>query len=585
MDSALRIKFLVACFLLIGALVGGRLFYWQVITSEDLAAAAEKQHWISFEVPAKRGEIFALDGFPLVSNEEAFLVFASLPDLSEAPAAIAAKLAPLLAPEPDQQYLATGSGLKEEEWHILKNTEEELKSRLSREDLVWVPLKHKIDRKTRSTIEELEIVGIGFEEEQKRAYPEASSAAHLLGFVGSDINGRDKGYFGLEGFYDLELRGKAGVLRREKDAAGRPILVGEASGEEKRDGRSLALTLDRVVQFIVEEKLKQGLKKYGAMSGSVAIMEPKTGAIMAMTSLPSYDPARFSQFDKELFVNPVVADSFEPGSIFKVLVMAAALDEEVVKPDTRCQQCSGPRNISGYTIRTWNNEYPSNPTMIETIQHSNNVGMVFVGEKLGIEKLVPYLGKFGIGELTEIDLEEETSPPFRPKNEWKQIDLATASFGQGIAVTPIQMVRAVGAIANKGELVKPFLVKKVIGEGEEMIIEPKTVKEVVKPTTARIITEMMVNATDNGEAKWAKPAGFRIAGKTGTSQIPVAGHYDEEKTIASFIGFAPADEPKFVMLVTLREPTSSPWGSETAAPLWFDIAEELFTYFGIQPGQ
>jgi cell division protein FtsI/penicillin-binding protein 2 len=583
MDISWRIKLLILGFFFIGILVGGRLFYWQLIAADSLAAAAEKQHSISFEVPAKRGEIFAADGFPLVNNEEAWLVFASLPDLNDDLTAIAAKLAPLLVPELSQSPIATGSSLKEEQWRLLKNTEEEIKGRLSREDLVWVPLKHKIDRTTKAAIEALKITGIGFEEEEKRAYPEASSAAQLLGFVGSDINGREKGYFGLEGFYDLELKGKTGILRREKDAAGRPILVGETSGEEKQDGRSLVLTLNRAVQFMVEEKLKEGIKRYGAASGSVVIMEPKTGAILAMASFPSYDPAKFNQYDKNLYANPIVSSFFEPGSVFKVLVMASALDAGVVKPETRCPNCDGPRNISGYTLRTWNNEYPPEPSMIEVIQQSNNVGMVFVGEKLGVNDLVSYLEKFGLGQLTGIDLEEESAPDLRPRDDWKEIDLATASFGQGIAVTPIQMTQAVGAIANQGVLVKPFLVKKVIGEGEEVIVEPKMVREVISPTTARMVTEMMVNATDNGEAKWAKPGGYRIAGKTGTAQIPVAGHYDEEKTIASFVGFAPADEPRFVMLVTLREPTTSPWGSETAAPLWFEIAKELFTYFGILP--
>jgi len=302
-----------------------------------------------------------------------------------------------------------------------------------------------------------------------------------------------------------------------------------------------------------------------------------------MASLPNYDPAYYWKYDKSLFPNPVIASSYEPGSTFKVLVMAAAIDSGVVSPETRCDKCSGPRNISGYTIRTWNDKYFPNSTMTEIIQHSDNVGMVFVSEKLGKEKLLAYIKNFGFGKPTGIDLQEEVSPPLRPDSEWKPIDLATASFGQGIAVTPLQMVRAVGAIANKGKLVKPFVVKKIIGEDKEKEIPLPEGVQVIKASTAAIITEMMVNAVDNGEAKWAKPKGFRIAGKTGTAQIPVAGHYDEEKTIASFVGFAPADEPKFVMLVTLREPTSSPWGSETAAPLWFDIASELFTYFGILP--
>lgn len=561
-----RINLLGLGFLFAGLLVGYRLCYWQVLHSEELAAAAEKQHWVTFEIPAKRGEILASDNFLLAGNEQAFLVFATPDDLKEKPEKIAAQLAPFL----------TGDT-------VLKETEEMIKQRLNRDDLVWVPLQHKVSRETKETLEKLKIAGIGFEEEQKRSYPESSSAAHLLGFVGSDINGRDKGYFGIEGFYDLEIKGQSGFLKREKDASGRPILVGSSQEEKQTDGRTLQTTVDRVVQFIIEEKLKQGLKRYGAISGSVAVMEPKTGAIFAMASLPTYDPANFSQFERQLFPNPVVAFSYEPGSSFKVLVMAAALNEGVVTPETRCDRCFGPRQVSGYTISTWNEKYFPDSTMTEVIQHSDNVGMVFVGEKLGSQKLVEYLKKFGLGQITGIDLQEESSPALRRGLEWKEIDLATASFGQGVALTPIQMLRAVGAIANKGIIVKPFVVRKIIGGKGSNEVSIKEGKEIIKPATALMMTEMMVNAVDNGEAKWAKPVGYRIAGKTGTSQIPVAGHYDKEKTIASFVGFAPADDPKFVMLVTLREPTSSPWGSETAAPLWFDISRDLFTYYGILP--
>jgi cell division protein FtsI/penicillin-binding protein 2 len=565
MGSNTRLNFLFACFLLAGFLIIGRLFWWQVVLGEKLTAAAENQHWISFEIPAARGKIFARDGFPLVTNQEAFLVFASLPDLTKGPTEISEKLAPILEPADP----STISGL--------------IKERLNRQDLVWVPLKHKISSQTKKIIEQLEIKGLGFSQESKRDYPEGSAAAHLLGFVGSDINGVDKGYFGLEGYYNLELRGQAGMLRREKDASGKPILVGEVKEEKQKNGRDLLTSIDRAVQFMVEEKLRQGLERYGAKSGSVVIMEPKTGEILAMTSHPAYDPAFFGQFDKNLFPNPVVASSFEPGSIFKVLVMSAALDEGVVKPETRCDKCSGPRNIAGYTISTWNDKYPPSPSMIEVIQQSNNVGMVFVGEKLGIPKTVSWLQNFGLGQPTGVDLEDESTPKLRPYPEWKDIDLATTSFGQGIAVTPLQMVRTVGAIANQGKLMRPFIVKKVISEEGVSEIQPKVTKEVIKPTTARVMTEIMVNAVDRSGAKWAKPKGYRIAGKTGTAQIPLAGYYDKEKTIASFVGFAPADDPKFVMLVTLREPTSSPWGEGTSAPLWFDIAKELFTYYGILP--
>lgn len=554
MREMARINFLLASFFLAGFLVMVRLFWWQVVVSEKLIAAAENQHWISFEIPTQRGKIMANDGFPLVANKQSFLVFASLPDLEETAANIAKKIAPIL--EPDDP--ATISGL--------------ITERLNRQDLVWVPLKHKISPPTKELIENLKIKGLGFEEELQRDYPESSAAAHLLGFVGADINGKDKGYFGLEGYYDLELRGQSGILRRENDAQGRPILVGEAKEEKQENGRDLLTTIDRVAQFTAEKKLQEGIRRFGAKSGSVVIMAPETGEILAMASFPAKG-----------FPNPAIASSFEPGSIFKVLVMAAALNEGVVGPETWCDKCGGPRIISGETIKTWDDKYPANPTMTEIIQQSNNVGMVYVAEKLGREKLISYLEDFGLDGPSGIDLEDELAPKFRPSSAWREIDLATASFGQGIAVTPIQMLKAVGTIANQGRLMRPFVVKKVISETGETEIKPKEEKKVISPVTARVMTEIMVNAVDKGEAKWVKPKGFRIAGKTGTAQIPLAGHYDEEKTIASFVGFAPADDPRFVMLVTLREPVSSPWGSETAAPLWFDIAGELLTYWGILP--
>lgn len=565
MGSSWRVNFLLILFVLIGFLISARLFYWQIFSFANLAALAENQHWISFEIPAKRGEILASDEAPLASNEEVFLVFASLPEIKDKVDSIADKLAPLL--EPDNP--ATIAGL--------------IKERLVRSDLVWVPLKHEVSRETKSAIENLKLEGIGFEEEQKRSYPEGSASAHLLGFVGSDINGQPKGYFGLEGYYDLELKGRSGLLRREKDASGKPILIGEVKKEEQRDGRTLLTTIDRTIQYLISAKLQEGLQRYGASSGSVVVMDPKTGAILGMAAWPHYEPENYAVFDKELYPNPAVSFAYEPGSTFKVLVMSAALNEGVIKPETRCDQCSGPRVISDYTIKTWNEKYFPNSTMTEVIQHSDNVGMVFVGEKLGTEKMVEYLQKFGLGQSTGVDLEDETSPNLRPLKEWKQIDLATVCFGQGIALTPLQMTRAVATIANGGYLVTPFVVQKVISEEGVSEIKPKIGEQILKSSTTMMMTEMMVNAVDKGEAQWAKPKGYRIAGKTGTAQIPVAGHYDQEKTIASFVGFAPADDPQFIMLVTLREPTSSPWGAETAAPLWFDIAKEIFTYKKIQP--
>lgn len=536
-----------------------KLFYLQVISYNKLAAAADSQHFISFTLPAIRGDILANDGSILVTNQPAYLVYAEPPKIKDKGQFI--------------KNIVT----------ILEIPESSIAAQIKNNQALWISLKKKVEEETVEKIKQLSLTGLGFEKEGKRYYPEASMSAHLLGFVASDSQGVDKGYFGLEGFYDKELRGRDGFLRQEKDLFGSPILIGDEERIEAENGRTLKLHLDKFVQMMVEERLKKAVERFGARGGQVIVMEPKTGVIVSMAAFPSYDPANFSNFAKELYKNPAVANSYEPGSTFKALIMAAALNENIVKPNTIIEE-KGPLDIAGYHIRTWDNQYHGEITMVQVLQYSSNVGMVAVANKLGKEKMLEYIKNFGFGSLTNIDLEEETTPELRSYDQWTEIDLATASFGQGIAVTPIQMVRAVAALANGGNLMEPHVVSEIIdSRGRIIKIKPKVVRRVIKESTAKVITEMLVKSVEGGEAHYKLPKGFRIAGKTGTAQIPVKGHYDTEKTIASFVGYAPADDPKFVMLVTLTEPTSSPWGSETAAPLFMEIASELLAYYKVFP--
>jgi len=547
--------------LIVGAfcIIFARLFYWQIIRGEQLRDQASLQYWSEFTLPALRGEIRTDDNQPLVMNVPAFLVYAE-PKQIENPVLFARAVASVLAKD-----------------------EKVILEQISNEQAYWVPLGRKVSLDVEEKLQQLQLKGLGFEKESQRYYPESSMAAQLLGFVGQDQNGLDKGYFGLEGFYDRELRGIDGKIQIQKDVKGAPILIGDAKRVEAQDGRTLLLWINKAIQNIVSERLKEGIQRYGALEGSVVVMDPKTGGILAMASYPSYDPSAYYSFDKEYYKNPVVAGSFEPGSTFKVLVMGAAINEHAVQATTVMNE-TGPVQIGEYQIRTWNDQYSGPQTMTQVIQHSSNVGMVFVEQKLGKDQLLKYIRQFGFGSPSGIDLEDETSPDLRKDNQWGDIDLATVSFGQGIAVTPMQMVRAVGTVANGGWLMEPHVVKNIIdNRGKVIDIKPKRSTQILSKQATDVITEMMVNAVDNGEAKWAKPKGYRIAGKTGTAQIPVSGHYDETKTIASFVGFAPADDPQFVMLVTLREPKTSPWGSETAAPLFFAIAKDIFLYKGIAP--
>ena len=547
-----------------------RLFYWQILKGEERSAQARQQYEIGQSISAPRGNILAKDRTWLAARGEAWLVYASLPDLKENPEKIANLLAPFFVED-------------EKDKEALLGQVSRLQNLLTRKEVVWVPLKHRVSPEVKKNIEALGIEGLGFEKEETRVYPESSSAAHLLGFVGKNSQGENVGYFGLEGYYNPSLSGKPGFTTTERDARGLPIAFGETTEVQAIEGVDLLTHIDKTVQFVLEEKLSKGIEKYGAKAGTAIVMNPKNGAVLGMASFPSYDPANYAKFGDEYFRNPAISDSFEPGSIFKILVMAAGLDAGVVKPDTKCDICSGPLKVDKYFIKTWNNQYRPDSTMIDVIVNSDNVGMAFVAQKLGADKLYDYLEKFGIGQKTGIDLQGEISPKLREKGKWSIVDLVTTSFGQGVAVTPIQMIRAASAIANQGLLPTPQVVDKILGDSWEEDIKPEIKGRVISEKTAQEITTMMVEAARSGEAKWTYLRGFKVAGKTGTAQIPIAGHYDEEKTIASFIGFAPYDDPKFIMLVTLKEPASSPWASETAAPLWYDIAKDLFIYFGIQP--
>lgn len=556
-----------------------RLFYWQVIMGKELSQDGQRQYQRGQEIVAPRGNILSSDGSWLAARDQAYQVHATLNLIEDDKDEIADRLAEIFVEPPEDEEGNIDRNLYKE---LLVIEASRIKEQLNKEG-VWVPIKNRVDDETKEKIEEFDFEGIGFDPVEGRVYPESSSSAHLLGFVGKDENGEDVGYFGLEGYYDLVLTGKPGFLKRESDARGIPIAIGRSQEISAQSGVDLLTHVDKAIQITLEKHLEESLNKYGAKQVTGIIMDPNDGAILAMATFPSFDPADYVSYGNELFINPAVSESFEPGSIFKVLVMAAGIDAGEVEPDTKCDICDKPYKVDKYFIKTWNNEYSKDATMTDVIVHSDNVGMVFVGNKLGIDRMYDYITKFGIGSVTGIDVQGESTPQVRPRDEWSIVDLATSSFGQGIATTPIQMVRAVGAIANGGVIMTPQVVDEIRGSGFREDIEPIEGERVISEEAAKKITAMMAEAAENGEAKWTYRKGFRVAGKTGTAQIAIKGYYDEEKTIASYIGFAPYDDPKYVMLISMKEPESSPWASETAAPLWYDISEDLFRYFGIQP--
>jgi cell division protein FtsI/penicillin-binding protein 2 len=583
MSPKWRLLSLSFVFLLSILLLLSRLFYWQILAADRLTAIAEAQQLTTIEIPARRGEFITADDSFLVTNQPAYFAYLARNQADSIPVDLADQLAPIIFSSVTQSATPSSLLTEKDKHELIEQTKAVINQRLDDQRLIWIPLAHKLTQDKKDQLQALNIPNLFFEPEQKRLYPEASMSAHLVGFVGSDAQGRDTGYHGLEGYYQQELAGRPGIIRQEQDAFNQPILIGSFTEQEKRDGRTLRLYLDKSIQYLVEKHLAKGIERYGASAGSITVMDPQTGAVLAMASLPAYDPAEYYFYDKKLYLNPVIADAFEPGSIFKIFVMAAALDTKVVKPETKCDICAGPLKIDKYTINTWDNKYRPDSNMTDIIVHSDNVGMVFVGQKLGLKKFLHYFHQFGFGEKTGIDLQDEVIPAVRPDKKWSYVDLATASFGQGFLATGMQLLQAVNVIANDGELIQPRVVRQVIDDQREINIPIKVKRRVISPETAQQVTEMMVAAVSYGEAKWTKIKGYQVAGKTGTAQIAVGGKYAEEKTNASFIGFAPADKPKFAMLVTLKEPSTSPWASETAAPLWFSVAQDLFNYFNIIP--
>lgn len=525
----------------------------------ELSALGESQYGQNIKLDPTRGEIRTSDGFPIASNKLTYQVFANPKEVKDINKTTAL-LAPILQEDP-----ASISALLT----------------LNR---YWVALKSNLDNTTKETVDKLNLPGIGFDDKSVRFYPEASVGAKLLGFVGKDDAGDDTGYFGLEGYYDRQLRGKEGIAKQIHDAFGRPILAKLNNSTAQVDGRSLTLHVDRVLQYVMENELKTGMEQNGAVGAMAAMMDAKTGGILAMASFPSFDPRTYYDYSDTDYKNSFITDTYEPGSTFKPLVMAAAINEGLVKPETKCDICAGPVSIGGYDIHTWNDEYQPNLTMTEVIQHSDNTGMTFVSKKLGLDRMIEYIKKYGFGQATNIDLQGEVIPSIRPRDDWYPIDLATSSFGQGISVTPIELLVAVGALANGGKRMEPHIVASIeTPDGKKIVIPPKVVNQPVSEKTAKIMTEIMVNAVNKGEANFARLKGYRIAGKTGTAQIPVAGHYDPKQTIASFVGYAPAGDPKFVMIVIYDRPTKSIYGAETAAPTFFHIARKALEYYNIPP--
>ncbi len=435
---------------------------------------------------------------------------------------------------------------------------------------------------------EFEIEGFGYSLAPHRFYPENNIGANILGFAGYE-NEEQRGKYGLEGFFDQELFGKFGSVTAERGAGGL-VIVNDRQTNKKEDGSSLVLTIDRAAQFNSCKMLDEAVNKYKALGGSVIVVNPKDGAILVMCSAPDFDPNNYQkETDLRVFNNPAVFDQYEPGSVFKAITMAGALDTNKVTPETTYQD-NGQIIIKGWPKPIKNSDFETfgghgKTNMVTVLEQSLNTGAIFAMQQTGVENFADYVRHFGFGEKTGIELEGESAGDIRNISGFKVKDIsaATASFGQGITVTPLQMVMSYAAIANGGKLMKPYIVKAVVApDGSRSVTTPSLIRQVISERSAAILTGMLINVVENGHSKLIQIPGYYIAGKTGTAQIASASSKGyTSRYNHTFVGYAPANNASFVILTKIDSPQTSRFAEGTAVPLAHDITKFLLNHWQI----
>lgn len=565
----LLVGFFGACLLVLI----GRLIQVQVLQHDDFLRKANAQQSRQYEIVAKRGEIFTEeDGqkYPLALNQRLSYVFAD-PKFIDDPKAVADKLAPILGQNVTDLVPA-------------------LTYKVSRYEV----LKERVSDSDAQKIKDLKIPGIVLKPKDYRYYTEGNLFSQVLGYVNNDGNGQ----YGLEQYYDKELAGENGTLKAVTDSRGVPIYGDDNTLLAPKDGTSVVLTLDRTIQSVAHKALADAVTTNHAESGSLVVMDPNSGEIRAMVNYPDYDPNNYSAVKPEdyaVFQNSSVSNLYEPGSVFKPIVMSAGIDSGKIKADTTYTD-TGEVTVSGKTIHNSDNRKLGVQTMTEVITQSLNTGMVFVlkamgGDlnnitKAGKEMLYGYLTKYGLGKITGVEQADEAVSKIRDPSTY-DVDYASMTFGQGITVTVIQMLQAVSAIANGGKIYQPHLVAKTIDrDGSVNVVKPKLVNDhVISAQSAAIVASMMITVVQHGSGFATRMKGYNIAGKTGTASVPKTDGtgYDTTRNIGSFIGFAPVEKPKFIMMVRINYPKVDGYAERTAVPAFATVASELFKYYQIPP--
>ncbi len=552
-----RLALAGAVFLMMFLAMGLRAFQLQMIQGDKLKRLGEKQRLQEWTFLPRRGSILDRNGEPLAISLEAQSVYVR-PRRVKNPERTAAQLAKALRMKPRQLLRRVKAG----------------------KPFVWV--KRQATPKEIQRVRVLRLEGVGMYYEPKRYYPHGRLAGQMIGFVGSDSQGLE----GVEGYYDKFIRGEVGSSIVEQDALGRKVMVQGVERLEVPPGADIQLTLDASIQSLVEKQLEATVTRFRAKAGTAVLVEPYTGEVLAMANYPYFNPNSFSQFPSHRWRNRSVTDSFEPGSTFKVVGAAAALDEGVIGKEDLFYCELGRYSYGGRIIR--DEKKYGWLTLDKILKYSSNIGIIKIVDKLKKDRYFKYIRKFGFGQPTGIDLPGEANGLLRPSSRWNRVDLAAHAFGQGIAVTPIQLVMAYAAIANGGLLMRPYVVRRVVDSKGKVLVEheSRVVRRVISQKAARELTSILRGVvSDGGTGARAGLEGFQVAGKTGTAQKAdlINGGYVPEKRIASFVGFVPAGDPRMVLLVLLDEPELSVYGGVVAAPLFRRIARGTLRHLGIVP--
>lgn len=536
------------------AVVAGRLFYIQVIAGPDYAAAAEDQRTRDITLTPRRGSIFDREGEPLAVTMDAKTIYAVPSQVTDA------------------------EGVADQLVSILGGDRAAYVERLSRESN-FVYIARKVDIETAEALKSLDLAGVAFLDDSRRVYPSNELACQVLGFVGID----DEGLAGLEKFYDTTLAGAEGRLIAEKGRNGIPIPDGVTLEEPPVDGESLVLTIDKDIQYQAHLELERTVQQWDAKGGSVVIMDPRNGEILAMASTPSFNPNEFSESSEAAFRNRPVVDTYEPGSTIKSVTAAAVIEEGLYTPAS-VFDLPPTLQVGGRTIHESHDRPRVDWTLTEIVTNSSNVGAVKLGLALGEKKLYDYFMRFGLTEKTGVDFPGETKGYLPPVDQWSASSIGNIPFGQGISVTPLQLARAIAAIANGGELVTPHFLRSMPDSPGQELAWPKA--RAISSDTAAQMRTVMKAVVSEGTGSGAAVAGYEVAGKTGTAQKAredgVAG-YAAGKYIASFSGFLPADDPAVLIIVSIDEPKNGYYGGAVAAPAFSKLAAFCVGHLKVPP--